>query len=532
ALQSVRPKAGSGLADHNMAVLSLGYAPDPSMGVGTGLRILSSGDPRFREAALLDLGFAWRPAPFLAFTFVGRDLNAPFDIATRRGAGLPASFLLGTAIRPGGVDWVTFDVSSTLDTEGAIGLRGTVLSVVPYLGRVFGTGELRDVDQDPVYQVTGGLSVDWGRAGIGGGVVGGENQGTLDGFGMAHLSGAAHTGLPEPKYIADFTLSNGDARGILALLARLDAARSDNRVAGVLIRVRGSGIGTAYAEEIREAISLIRATGRPVVCHLDSASHAEFFACAAATHTYFDPAGGARLLGHASDTLLYGEALHRLGVRTEFVRIGEYKSAAEQFTSSRNTEPAREQREALYDDVQDLIARELAKDFRTTPDRIRALIDGGPYLASELRDRHLIRGDADALAMDDELASAFGGPFPLRDRKPATMPHAWGTPSRVGVVVVDGDLVDGDNIDIPIVGIHCSGGQTIARTLDRYAHDPSIAAIVLRIDSPGGSVLASDQIWRAVRRARARKPVIASMGSVAASGGYYIASAADEIWAD
>src|SRR5690606_12340838 len=103
---------------------------------------------------------------------------------------------------------------------------------------------------------------------------------------------------------------------------------------------------------------------------------------------------------------------------------------------------------------------------------------------------------------------------------------------RIGVVVIDGDIVDGDNLDVPILGIRASGGVTIASTLDALAADPSIAAIVLRVDSPGGSVLASDQIWRAVRRARAKKPVVASLGAIAASGGYYVASAAHAIWAE
>ncbi|MCZ7683681.1 MAG: signal peptide peptidase SppA [Sandaracinaceae bacterium] len=100
------------------------------------------------------------------------------------------------------------------------------------------------------------------------------------------------------------------------------------------------------------------------------------------------------------------------------------------------------------------------------------------------------------------------------------------------MVVIDGTIADGDNVDIPILGINMSGGRTISRAIDRMASDPAVVAIVLRIDSPGGSVLASDQIYRAILRARARKPVIASMGAVAASGGYYVAAPAHEIWAD
>ena len=99
-------------------------------------------------------------------------------------------------------------------------------------------------------------------------------------------------------------------------------------------------------------------------------------------------------------------------------------------------------------------------------------------------------------------------------------------------MVVDHSIADGENRDVPLVDIHVTGGRTVAQTLEALAADAGVAAIVLRVDSPGGAVLASDQIWRAIRRARKRKPLIASMGALAASGGYYVASAADEIWAD
>ena len=99
-------------------------------------------------------------------------------------------------------------------------------------------------------------------------------------------------------------------------------------------------------------------------------------------------------------------------------------------------------------------------------------------------------------------------------------------------MLLDEEIVDGDNVDIPLVEIHMTGGNTVVQTIEGMAADPNIRAIVLRIDSPGGAALASEKIWRAVRRARKHKPVIASMGAIAASGGYYVAAAASEIWAD
>jgi protease-4 len=108
----------------------------------------------------------------------------------------------------------------------------------------------------------------------------------------------------------------------------------------------------------------------------------------------------------------------------------------------------------------------------------------------------------------------------------------WFAGPNIGVVVIDGSIVDGESVDIPLLGIHMTGGRAAVRAIDAMRTDPLVRAIVLRVDSPGGAVLASDQIWRAVRRARAVKPVVVSMGAIAASGGYYVACAGDEIWAD
>jgi len=125
----------------------------------------------------------------------------------------------------------------------------------------------------------------------------------------------------------------------------------------------------------------------------------------------------------------------------------------------------------------------------------------------------------------------FGARATIREPQPVAREPRFGPTPQIGVVVIDGTIVDGDNVDIPFFDVHMSGGHTVADAIDRLADDARIRAIVLRIDSPGGAVLASDQIWRAARRARAKKPVIASMGEVAASGGYYVAAGASEIWA-
>ncbi|MEZ4256080.1 MAG: signal peptide peptidase SppA [Polyangiales bacterium] len=530
-VNSVRPEF-PGQLSRGTGSLALAYAPNANLSFGTAFRVSGSNDPAFAGRMGWDVAASWRPASTLAISLIARDINAAADLGNAGGTTPPSSFVLAAGLRPLGSDQLLVDVTTGVDSDGAVGARGMVLTRLPYVGRACLGGEVRRLDLDPVWLALGGLSVDWGRLSAGGGLMGAEGSSTAGFFVHAAVHGRARAGVPTARYVLDLEISSAGARGILALLMELERARLDANVAGVLLRLRGTGLGTAHAEELREAFARLRREGKPVVCHLDAASGQEFYACAAATHAYFDPAGGARLTGPAGTSIYLGDALRELGVRTEFVRIGAYKSAPEQFTAASGTDAAREARAALYDDVYTKMRAVLASDWRTTDARIDRLVDNGPYVTSELVERKLIRGAADERDMGEALRAAFGGDFARLESRPAAYDTAWATPRRVGVVVVDGDIVDGDNIDVPFIGIQCSGGKTISETLDAMAADPNIGAIVLRIDSPGGSVLASDQIWRAVMRARRQKPVVASMGAVAASGGYYIASGADEIWAD
>jgi protease-4 len=227
-----------------------------------------------------------------------------------------------------------------------------------------------------------------------------------------------------------------------------------------------------------------------------------------------------------------GDLLRTVGIRADFVRIGRYKSAIEQYMNPGPTPTARAQDESVLDFAYRRLTFDAARDLDVTRARVEEIIDRGPQLPPAALELGMVDALADEHAMDAELREGFGGSYPRETGEPWEFPRRWGNRPRVGVVVVDGTIVDGDNVDIPLIGIHMSGGRTVVRAIDRLAADPAVSAIVLRVDSGGGSVLASDQIYRAVVRARRRKPVIASMGAVAASGGYYIASAAEEIWAD
>ncbi len=530
-IQSVRPSGPGAEEDRGIGSLALGFAPSRSFGVGAALRWYGSRDGSIHGLTVLDLAASWRPAPSLALSLLGRDLNGPIGLA---GIDLPASFVLAVGLRPAGTRVLTLDVAGGVDTDGRVGLRGAANVAVPYVGRLVASAELDGVEDDPTLLVTAGLEVSWGGLGAGGGAVFGDGFGDSPGWWVgARLEGVQRPGIPTRRYVADVEVrSSVDERGLLGLVVQLDRVLHDDRAAGVLLRFRSTGMGTAYAQELRLMIEALEAAGKPVVCHLDAGSGAEWYACAAATKTFLDPAGGVRLAGPHVQVIFLGELMRNAGLRAEFVRIGRFKSAPEQLTNERSSAPATLQRRELYDDVYERLTADLSRDFDVPAERAEELVDGGPYVTPEAVALGLVAGTADELDLDATLEDAFGDSYPRRAAPRTESSRRWGAASRVGVVVVDGDIVDGDNVDIPLIGIHMSGGRTVSRAIERLAADPTVAAIVLRVDSPGGSALASDQIWRAVMRARRKKPVIASMGAIAASGGYYVASAAEEIWAD
>lgn len=531
---------GAGLEARNLTTigndfvgtLALAMQASPYFSFGTGLRFLDSRGGVLDGAVSLDLAATFRPATFLSLTLLARDLNAPGYNNPLLGT-VPRSFVLGAGLRPFG-NTVTLEAAAAIDGDGRMGATGSLLVPVPYVGSVFARAELdRISESDHRTVVSAGLQLNWGNISAGGGVLVSDIQGSEPGaFGVARVEGGRRNGIPTSRYVLDLELRGGSASAFIQTVRALDRAIHDDAVAGVLLRPRGSGLGLATAQEIRMLVRELQEHGKRVVCHLDDATGSEFYACAHADRVLIDPAGGVRLMGPSTNVILLGDTLANLGLRADFIRIGEYKSAPEQLSNHELSAPGLLADTELLDDSFSRLLTDLASDMSISREQAQALIDNGPYVTREALEHSVADSEADELSMSEELEQAFGGDFARRRTFPNGMESAWSEAGRIGVVVIDGDIVDGANVDIPFLDVHMTGGRTVARAIETLAADPSVRAIVLRIDSPGGSALASDQMWRAVARARERKPVIASLGSVAASGGYYVASAANEIWAD
>jgi len=323
---------------------------------------------------------------------------------------------------------------------------------------------------------------------------------------------------------------------LFALLQALSAAAGDPRVEGVLVRLRGAPASLSQGLALRRAFAAVRAAGKPVAVYADSLGSEELFLASAATRVFVPEAGSVAPLGLRMESWFLRELLDRLGVRAEVVRVGEFKSAAEGLLRRGMSDAQRAQLEALLDDLFQVLVEGIAEGRGLAPERVRELVDSGPYRARAASEAGLVDGCLFPDEVEAALAELAGRPggevalaelpayLALRARDPGF--HApFADVPRIAYVVASGIVRGGAGPG----GVASEGYRALLRRLEL---DPSVRAAVLRIESPGGDSLASDLLWRAVRRLAAAKPVVASLGEVAASGGYYLASAADAIYAE
>ena len=314
---------------------------------------------------------------------------------------------------------------------------------------------------------------------------------------------------------------------------RLDLIAANEHAAGVVITAHTAELGFASIQSIRAALQAFQARGKRVVAYLPQANTRLYYLAAAADSIVMPEAGVLDLAGLQLGATFFKDALDRLGIAGEFEQIAEYKGAAEPFTRSTMSEPMRESLSAILDSVFEDVVSYIAASRRLGPDAVRALVDRAPFTAGEALEAGLV----DSLAFEDELPrlvqTAAGSPplvlpWPLA-RGRLRRPFRWRTIRRaIAVIGVRGAIHMGESrtpppLPLPGIGAGSTGYATVARAFRLVERNPRFGAIILSIDSPGGSALASELIWREVDRVKRVKPVVAYMGNVAASGGYYVA---------
>jgi protease-4 len=349
------------------------------------------------------------------------------------------------------------------------------------------------------------------------------------------LSGELAEDAGESRLLGFFRRPPTDYLGVLSLLRW---ARDDQQLQGVLIRIDDLHASWARIQGLRRAIERLRAAGKRVWVHIERAGLAEYYLGSAAERVLSAPAATLDVIGLASEAMFLRETLDKLGIDAEVVHVGRYKAAGEMVTRTGMSESHREMLEALVEDLFTQIADGVAAGRGLDPALVRDLLGRGPYVAAEAQAAGLIDGTAYADQAERQLADACGGAAVLeRDAYGARRGRAVRLEAlrrarhTVALVHIGGTIKPGESVSRP-AGAGAAGAKSIAALLKSVRERADVAAVVLRIASPGGSALASDLIWREVERTREAKPVITSCGDVAASGGYYVALAGRPLLAE
>lgn len=520
------PGAGFGMefataendTDFTRYSLSTGRHFGSSLYWGTSYSWINSDDRGYDTFRSLSLGLMYRRRYF-SIGAITRNLNRPRLLDEKLGR----AYDIGIALRPG-----TWRATFSLDMQKTQGISGVDFQYALELRPIREVMLRGTLNSDRSFDIRFGINIgNWG--------VGTDNRFADDsaqsGVGYFQFSSAPKTkSLPRRRKFIDVSMGS--------LERTLRIAKRDKDVAGVLIRINGSGYGMGQLQEMRDAILDFKESGRVVISYLSSCSTGDYIVASACDAILMHPSAEVRLIGLRAERSFYKGALELLGIRADIEHIGKYKSAAETFTRREMSEAHREVQNVILDELYEQLVTAIAANRGTnrgwTSETVKNLIDGGPYTAKGALNAELV----DRLVYEDELPGIVTDSgtelVTLREYAASGLyVHDWRVPRpKIAIIEAAGLMMTGDSFIEPLIGTRVMGSDTIARAIRYVREDASIKAVVLRIDSGGGLVVAADILWRELVLLAEVKPLVVSMADVAASGGYYIAAPADVIVAE
>ena len=338
--------------------------------------------------------------------------------------------------------------------------------------------------------------------------------------------------------MAGFDIMSMEATSHITLydaLRSIEAAAADERVKGIYLNFTGAGLADITAvEELREAIEMFKAQGKWVVAYNDTYTQVGYYLASVADKVYMQPEGTFDWSGMEMSTMFYKGLIDKLGVEVDILRptACKYKSAVEPFFLTQMSDANREQTQLMVDQIWGVILEGVSKARNISVEELNGLADELAVILPQQAVEHKM---VDGLKYADQMEELFKSEYGLEEpgyislseyASGLTVNPKKASAPKVAIVYANGQVMDGEGTDDNIYG------YTLSKTLREVAEDDDIKSVVVRVNSPGGSALASDIIWREMENLKAKKPVIVSMGSYAASGGYYISAPADAIVAD
>lgn len=504
--------------DFNRYTLSSGSSIGPSIYWGTGYSWINSDDEAYDKFTSWSLGLMFRRR-YLSTGIVARNLNRPRFHREKLGR----TYDFGVAIRPS-----TSRLTFSIDTRKVEKIKGLDVNFAVEV-RPFRWVTLRgSLNDDSSFDLRFGFNFRQFGTGI-------YNRFDAD---QEHQQSVRYVSVSQALHTTRHIRRNAFLEVQTTEIEKtLKVAKRDREIVGALIHIGGSRYGMGRLQEIREAILDFKASGKKVIGYMTNCSTGNYLLASVCDRIVLHPSGEVRLIGVRSETSFYKGVLDKLGIRADLEHIGEYKSASDVFTREQMSEAHREVQNAILDDLYDQLTQLIADRRNWNQDSVKRLIDQGPFTAKQA----LAHGIVDQLAYRDELK----GIAKDLTRKECRLvkarqylgiieyEHDWEVSlPKIAIIEAEGMMMTGESFTDPFTGTKTMGAATITRAIRNVRKDSSVKAVVLRIDSGGGLVIAANTIWRELIRLKSAKPLIVSMGDVAGSGGYYIAAPADTIVAE
>ena len=306
----------------------------------------------------------------------------------------------------------------------------------------------------------------------------------------------------------------------------------DERVNRIIIRDEGALLTFAQREELRNLFARFKARGGKIIVYADNLGNGGMYLYSIADTICLPPAGDINFYGIGAEITYYKGLLDKIGVKADMIHIGEYKTAAEPYSADSMSRQMREEITKILARIDTTIVEAVADGRNVSRDMVRKWIVDAPQTAQSAV--HI--GMIDTVAYFDEFKNFSGWKkatsITTYSRESDELAIRWDEPPQIAIIPVEGSIIHGASAPTGFLSSKSAGDKSLTKIIEKVANNRKIKGVILRIDSPGGSAFASDQIWHSARKCGEKKKVWASMGSYAASGGYYIASAADKIFAD
>jgi protease-4 len=321
---------------------------------------------------------------------------------------------------------------------------------------------------------------------------------------------------------------------VVDVWATLRKAAADSRIRAIIFEPRDLAVGWGKLEEIRGDLENFRKSGKPIYAYLKTPGAREYYLATAATRVYMESEDELNLKGMRFELMYFKKTLDKLGVQVEIEHAGKYKDFGDMFTRTNMSPETKEVLNSVIDDLYGNLVKRIADARKKTPDEIRATLDQGPFLSPQAREKGLIDGLLYEDQMYDEVKSKLnsGDLKKISFRDYLKVPPAAGLEGRqhIALVTGEGGISRGDG-GSDFSGDSGLGSEEFVKLLRRVGNDGDLKGVIVRVDSPGGEVFASDAIWREMNLLSKKKPLVISMSDTAASGGYYIAMTGDPVLA-